>query len=82
MSLHINIMYNYIVFIQHNAIIMINNDLCSDIAHEWYCNVNDSDGYPFLIIIILFYFTTEVSVSILYLLCLLMWCDDCILQCC
>ena len=34
MSLHINIMYNYVVIIQHNAIIMINNDLCNDIAHE------------------------------------------------
>ena len=32
-SLHINIMYNYVVIIQHNAI-MINNDLCNDIAHE------------------------------------------------
>ena len=26
-----NIMYNYV---QHNAIIMINNDFCNDIAHE------------------------------------------------
>ena len=45
MSLHINIMYNYVVIIQHTAIIMIYKDLCNDIAHEWYHNVNDSDGY-------------------------------------
>ena len=45
MSLHITIMYNYVVIIKHNAIIMINNDLCNDTVHEWYFNVNDSDGY-------------------------------------
>ena len=32
MSLYVNIMYNYV---QHNAIIMINNDFCNDIVHEW-----------------------------------------------
>ena len=34
MSLHINIMCNYVIIIQYNAIIMINKDLCNDIAHE------------------------------------------------
>ena len=42
MSLYINAIYNYV---QHNAIRMINNDYCNDYAHEWYFNVNDSDGY-------------------------------------
>ena len=41
MSLYINIMYNYVVIIQHNndnAILMIFKDLFIDIAHEWYLN--------------------------------------------
>ena len=33
------------IYVQHIAIIMINNDICNDIAHEWYFNCNDSHGY-------------------------------------
>ena len=33
------------IYVQHNAIIMIINDICNDIAHELYFNCIDSHGY-------------------------------------